>query len=231
MTISTNVNHLHPADPNVTERHDFPGSSSKQPKRQWLIPAGLITLSLIPVAAGFLRLSELASDAPVTPDNARFFATPLPVVIHIPSVTIFSLLGAMQFAPSLRRRSWHRRAGRLIVPAGLVAAISGLWMAVFSDLPANDNSLLMLFRLLAGFGMAISLVLGYRAIRERNIPAHRAWMMRGYALGLGAGTQVLTSLLWYVVVREPTASSRALLMGAGWALNLVMAEWFIHARQ
>jgi hypothetical protein len=65
-------------------------------------------------------------------------------------------------------------------------------MAVFSDLPANDNSLLMAFRLLTGSGMAISLVLGYRAFRERNIPAHRAWIMRAYALGLGAGTQVIT---------------------------------------
>jgi Predicted membrane protein (DUF2306) len=89
--------------------------------------------------------------------------------------------------------------------------------------------LLEVFRLLAGSAMAISLILGYQAIRTRKFSAHGAWMMRGYALGLGAGTQVLTHLLWFVFVGEPTANSRALLMGAGWAINVAVAEWFIHA--
>ena len=40
--------------------------------------------------------------------------------------------------------------------------------------------------------MAASIVLGFTAIRRRDIAAHRAWMIRAYALGLGAGTQVFT---------------------------------------
>jgi uncharacterized membrane protein len=201
--------------------------NSKQP---WLIPAGLIALSLVPVAAGAVRLTELASDAVVTPDNARFFATPLPVVIHIPSATIFCLLGAMQFAPSLRRRPWHRLAGRLVLPAGLAAALTGLWMAAYYDLPASENGLGLSFRLLAGAAMVISLILGFQAIRRRDIGAHRAWMMRGYALGLGAGTQVLTHVPWVILVGEPTGTARALLLGAGWVINLAIAEWFIYPR-
>jgi len=43
-------------------------------KREWLVPTGLIMLSLVPVAAGGARVAELASGAQVTPDNARFFA-------------------------------------------------------------------------------------------------------------------------------------------------------------
>jgi Predicted membrane protein (DUF2306) len=224
VTTSAKATRIHRADPRLS-------APPAKPKRQWLIPAGLITLSLIPAAAGAVRMIELSSNATVTPDNARFFATPLPVLIHIPSATIFSLLGGMQFAPSLRRRAWHRRAGRLVVPAGLAAALSGLWMAVYYDLPALDNGLLEVFRLLAGSAMAISLIVGYQTIRTRKFSAHRVWMMRGYALGLGAGTQVLTHLLWFVLVGEPTANSRALLMGAGWAINVAVAEWFIHARE
>ena len=40
--------------------------------------------------------------------------------------------------------------------------------------------------------MILCLVLGLRAILRRDVPTHRAWMIRAYALGLGAGTQVVT---------------------------------------
>ena len=40
--------------------------------------------------------------------------------------------------------------------------------------------------------MAACLVLGVRAARARDLRAHRAWMIRAYAIGLAAGTQVLT---------------------------------------
>ena len=40
--------------------------------------------------------------------------------------------------------------------------------------------------------MAACLVLGVAAIRRRDIAAHRAWMIRAYAIGLAAGTQVFT---------------------------------------
>jgi hypothetical protein len=52
-------------------------------------------------------------------------------------------------------------------------------------------------------------------------------MMRAYAIGLGAGTQVLTHLPWFILVGKPGESSRAVLMGAGWVINLFVAEWII----
>lgn len=74
------------------------------PKREWLVPAGLIALSAIPVIAGTFRVTDLASDAPVTPDNARFFASPTPVLVHIVSSALYCLFGAFQFARGFRRR-------------------------------------------------------------------------------------------------------------------------------
>ena len=102
-------------------------------KSDWLIPTGLIALSVVPVLAGTFRLVEFGGGAEITPDNARFFAEPVPVVLHIVSVTIYCVLGAFQFAPGFRRRkpNWHRAAGRILVPCGLVAALTGLWMAQF----------------------------------------------------------------------------------------------------
>ena len=52
-------------------------------------------------------------------------------------------------------------------------------------------------------------------------------MIRGYAIGLGAGTQVLTHVPWFLLVGQPGEVARAVLMGAGWVINLVVAEWII----
>lgn len=75
--------------------------------------------------------------------------------------------------------------------------------------------------------MVASIVLAIDAIRRRDFVAHGAWMMRGYAIGMGAGTQVLTHLPWFVLIGEPGVSARAVLMGAGWLINVVVAESII----
>ena len=199
-------------------------------RADWLVPLALIMLSAVPFIAGVIRLVGLAGGAEVTPENARFFAAPLPVVLHILSATPFCILGAFQFAPGFRRRrpGWHRIAGRLLVVCGLVAGLSGLWMTLFYPLyPHLQRELLYGFRLLFGSGMVLSVALGLRAILRRDITRHRAWMMRGYALGQGAGTQALVFLLWTLSFGTPSALTGELLMGAGWAINLAVAEWII----
>ncbi|MHA7207802.1 DUF2306 domain-containing protein [Arthrobacter sp. MDT1-65] len=197
----------------------------------WLVPAGLILLSLIPVLAGAVRLTELTGGAPITDRNARFFDSPVPVVLHIVGATVYSLLGAFQFVPTLRgRRRWHRIAGRILFPAGLVAAVSGIWMALFYVLPPSDGPLLLVLRLLFGGGMALSLLLGVRAVLRRDIAAHGAWMTRAYAIGLGAGTQALILIGPELLSSPPDTTLRAVLMGAGWTINLAVAEVLIRRR-
>jgi uncharacterized membrane protein len=199
----------------------------------WLLPAGLILLSVIPLAGGAFRLSELARSAEITAANARFFASPLPVVLHIMSASVYALLGAFQFVSRLWRRgiSWHRWAGRFLVPCGVIVGLSGLWMTLFYPWPNGDGELLYLFRLLFGSAMVVSIFLGFAAIRRGNVIQHRAWMTRGYAIGLGAGTQVLTLMVGEMLSGPPSELSRALLMGAGWAINLAVAEWAIRKRR
>lgn len=198
----------------------------------WLIPAALLLLSAIPVAAGTFRLAELTGGAEVTANNARFFASPLPVMLHIVSVSVYSVLGAFQFAPGFRRRrpGWHRAAGRLLIPSGLVAALSGLWMTQFYPWPEYDGEILYGLRLVFGSAMLLFILFGVAAIRRRDFARHGAWMIRAYAIGLGAGTQVLTHLpllFFPTFLGEPT---RALAMGAGWVINLAVAEWLIRKR-
>lgn len=196
------------------------------------MPAGLIALSAIPAIAGTFRVTELASDAAVTPDNARFFASPTPVLVHIVSSALYCLFGALQFARGFRRRrrDWHRMAGRLLVPLGLAAALSGLWMTVLYPRPAQDNELLTGIRLVVGAAMVGCLILGFTSIRQRQITRHRAWMARAYAIGLGAGTQALTNAPWILLTGESTGNPRAILMLAGWVINLAVVEWALRRR-
>jgi hypothetical protein len=195
----------------------------------WGVPVGLLMLSFIPIAGGAFRLTQLAGSAAITPANARFFASPLPVVLHIVSVTIFSLLGAFQFGPGLRRHrpAWHRAAGRILIPSGLVVALSGLWMTLFYPWIEGDGVILYGLRLLFGSVMLISILLGVVAIWRRDFVQHGNWMMRGYAIGLGAGTQALTQMTWVLLVAKPDELAKAMLMGAGWVINLGVAEWII----
>jgi len=200
---------------------------------KWMAPAGLLLLSAIPLTFGVLRLVELAAGAEITPANARFFASPLPVIVHIVGALFYAILGVFQFTNGFRRRfpRWHRVAGRILIVCGLLVGLSGIWMTVFYPRPAGIVDLLFLFRLFFGSAMVLTIVLGFIEIRQGNVAAHRAWMIRAYAIGLGAGTQVLTQLAGEIIAGPPTEFSRALLMGAGWVINLAVAEWVIRRKR
>ncbi|MBX7187750.1 MAG: MFS transporter [Vicinamibacteria bacterium] len=212
----------------TSERAARPKQATR-PRPEWLVPALLILLSLVPSVFGVIRLLELARGAQITPANARFFERPWPVVLHVLSVIPYSIIGAWQFAPGFRRtrRTWHRAAGRVIGALGLVAALTGLWMAHFYPWPEGDGSMLHVLRLLFGSAMATAIVLGVAAILRGDVTAHGAWMLRAYAIGLAAGTQVFTHLPWFILVGQPDETSRAALMGLGWLINLAVAEWII----
>ena len=197
-----------------------------------MAPAGLITLTIIPVLGGIVRLITLSSGAAITPANARFATSPLPFLIHMIGATLFCILGAFQVVPGFRRRrpDWHRIAGRLMIPCGLGAALSGLWMTQFYPWPVSDGVILYGLRLLFGSAMFFFILLGVAAIQRRDFVRHGDWMLRGYAIGMGAGTQALILMVGELVGGPPSVLSRALLMGAGWVINLAVAEWVIRRR-
>ena len=202
---------------------------TRKTQTPWWVPAGLILLSVIPLTFGAIRLIQLMSGAEITPANARFFASPSPVVIHIISSAIYALFGASQFVSRLWQRGikWHRWVGRLLVPFGLLVGLSGVWMTVFYPRPEGASDLLYVLRLFFGFGMVLSIILGFISIRRRDVDQHRAWMTRAYAIGMGAGTQVLTGMAGALLLGKPDEFENALLMGAAWVINLAVAEWSI----
>ena len=192
------------------------------------VPVALVVLSLIPAISGTLRLVEVFGGPHLMPENPRIAASPAPVVVHILSVIPYAVLGAFQFSARLRRRrpGWHRVTGRVLVGLGLAVAFSGLWMTLFYPRQTGTGELAYVFRLSVGSAMAASIIIGLAAVRRGDVAHHLAWMTRAYALALGAGTQVFTQGIGNAVFGT-SALTTDLSLGAGWAINLAVAEYVI----
>lgn len=206
-----------------------PAARTRKPSGpDWWVPYTLAALVAVPAVAGSLRLVELAGGPGLIPENPRLTASPVPVAVHIISAIGYAALGAFQFSPRFRRRrpGWHRSAGRVLVLLGLAVAFSALWMTQFYPRQPGTGTLAYLFRLAFGSGMAGSIILGVAAIRRGDVPGHRAWMTRAYALALGAGTQVFTLGIGKAVFGA-SGLTTTLMLGAGWAINLTLAEYLI----
>jgi hypothetical protein len=198
----------------------------------WLAPVGLLLLGMLPVIAGAFRLEQLSGISDAMPANPRFSPVPLPVVLHIVSATVLSVLGPLQFAAGFRRRwpTWHRVAGRLLVACGLLVALSGLWMTLFYAPPDGTGALLFVSRIVFGSAMVVSIIIGFVVILRRDVQGHRAWMARGYAIGLGAATQMLVLMVAGIVAGPPNELTHDSLTALSWVINLAVAEWAIRKR-
>lgn len=189
------------------------------------VPFALVALVAIPAVAGTLRLVELSGGPLLLPANPRMTASPLPVFVHVLSAVPYAVLGAFQFSSGLRRNHprWHRATGRLVVVLGLLVAVSGLWMTLFYARQPGTGELSFLFRLVFGSALAACLVLGVSAIRRGDVATHRAWMTRGYAIALAAGTQTITLAVGPALF-GPGALTKDLSLGAAWVIDLAVAE-------
>jgi uncharacterized membrane protein len=199
--------------------------------RYELLPLWLMLLMAIPVIAGLARIYSLVTGVAISPDDIRFFEAPLPVALHVVGACIYAVLGALQLTPSFRRRfpRWHRRAGRVLIIAGLTVALSGIWMTLLYPLSALQGPLLFWTRLVLGAAMAGWLAQGYVSARRRDFATHSAAMIRAYAVGLGAGTQALTQLPYFLIFGRPDQPTLDAMMLGAWLINLAIAEWVIRA--
>ncbi len=68
------------------------------------------------------------------------------------------------------------------------------------------------------------------AVLRRDFARHRAWMIRGYAIGIGAGTQAVTQIPVVLAIGPLNELTTALMMLGAWLLNLAVAEWFLRGR-
>lgn len=200
-------------------------------RREWAFLALVFLYSFIPAIVGLVRLPELFGAPAVIPPNPRAVIDPLPITLHILGSSVFCLVGAVQFLPSLRRHrpALHRTLGRIMAAAGCVSALTGLWMTVAYAFPdALQGPLLYGARVTLGLAMVALIAWAIIAIRSRDVAAHRAAMLRAYAIGQGASTQTALFLVTMGLFdTEPLGFSRDVLMVGAWAINLAIAELLI----
>ncbi|MDZ4725571.1 MAG: DUF2306 domain-containing protein [Leptospira sp.] len=202
----------------------------KKSKNDYLVIGSLLFLGTVPGIAGIYRLSQLFAGKNINIDNKRFFNDPIPAIVHIIAVIVFSIVGAFQFSEGIRHKQlmWHRISGRMLVPVGIISALSGLWLTVTYPKVPTDGEWLYSIRLVVGLWMILCMLLGFIFILKKKITSHSHWMIRGYAIGMGAGTQVFTHLPYFILVGgDPSGLGRDLMMGAGWFINFIIAEWII----
>jgi len=198
---------------------------------EWAFLALLFLYSFIPAVIGLVRLPELFGGPAIVPPNPRAVIDPVPITLHILGSSIFCLAGAVQFLPSLRRNrpALHRALGRVVAAAGCVSALTGLWMTVSYAFPeALQGPLLFAARVAFSIAMAALIAWAIVAIRSRDVAAHRAAMLRAYAIGQGASTQTALFLVAMTLFdTEPLGFSRDILMVGAWGINLAVAELLI----
>ncbi len=149
--------------------------------------------------AGFIPTrtpEELVRD--IQWSEQRWADHPVVVLAHAIPGFVFMFLGPFQFIGKIRSRNirLHRWSGRIFLAAGAFVGISAIAMPLRFPLIAGRAELAVVVPF-AGF-LLFALAKAYACIRRREIAAHREWMIRAFAIGLGiAAVRPIDGVLTY----------------------------------
>ena len=187
----------------------------------------LLLATAIPIVTASLTMYQIPTGQ-LQGASIKFEAVPAVLFFHSLGGVLFGLLGPVQFAGVLKRRygRLHRVTGRVFVAAGLLLAMSSL--RLLAEFPTPSTWVLTTARLAAGAGLATALITALVAIRQHDVTRHRAWMIRGYAIGMGAATISFIMLPIFLITGKVVEGYLAdLLFVLSWVINLTIAEWVI----
>ncbi|NVK04997.1 MAG: DUF2306 domain-containing protein [Flavobacteriia bacterium] len=191
----------------------------------------LLIWGLIPSLVGTARIVEMNAGSGSLPTNPRAEETPLPIAIHIVSSIAFSLIGIFQLIPAFGKRfpRAHKNLGRVFIGFSILSGLTGLWMTHFYSFPSGlQGDLLYTARILVGFGMIYCTIIGLLKVMKKRLFSHLSWMIRAYALGLGAGTQAIIGISLAVFGLDLEGFPRDIFMTYSWVINILLAEIVIN---
>jgi uncharacterized membrane protein len=174
------------------------------------------------------------------PDRSRIPVTGLHyavLVVHVLTAATALSLGVLQLIPRVRAHGvLHRRLGRVFLVVGVVAfGLTGIPLA----LTTPNGSVTRYGILVPAAGWLVCAALGWVAIREGRVAAHREWMIRTYALTFFAMTARMVVPLLIAVqmplqedrspdaVRDLVTSTIPYGQWLGWVIDLAVAEYVI----
>ena len=173
----------------------------------------------------FVWLSSGADALPWV--DQRYADHPLLTALHLMPGLLFFAIAPLQFWPALRRpRRPHRWLGRAFMASGFLSGIGVLWMVVV--FPAVGGLLTQVVTFVIVGGMLGFMAHAWRAIRARRLAAHRAAIIRAYALALSVSTARifidLAAWLW----STPFLDSFVFASALGVGVNAAVAEVILH---
>lgn len=134
-------------------------------------------------AAHYAAMGEASFRSPL---RDSFIQRPWGILIHAGAGALGLMLCLAQMSAAIRRKNpaLHRWAGRVTVPIAVIAGLAGLYLAPYSYGGMITH---VGFGLLAAGTIAFPL-LGWKAMRDKDMAAHRAWMIRTFAMLFSAVT-------------------------------------------
>lgn len=176
----------------------------------------------------FRQTTEQLYGPDFAPHWYGFRTRPIARALHMAPGLFWMAFAPLQFVGSLRRRfpRFHRWVGRIAIGSTLVLIPSGL---IFAALRPLSNAFVELVPVIFYSILYVAATfMGVRRAREKNFAAHREWMVRSFAVGIG----ISSVRLWYLLFLHTTGMhAQEFFATAFWiafAVNLVIAEIWIN---
>lgn len=147
---------------------------------------------------------------------------------HILTGGLFLSLTPFQFSGRIRRRyvRFHRWSGRVLLIVAPPAALTGLLLQIRS--PYGGILALTATVAVAALFLASGL-LAYRAIRRRDTATHRDWMIRLFAVALGAAFVRLAGLVLYMITGAQPLDLLGISFWIGFTVSVLFGEFLIRS--
>lgn len=189
---------------------------------------GLMAVLSILVAAYAFALPFVIGLIPDSPILIKFMQSPFIPYTHFFCGGLALLLGPWQFSQRIRDKhlNWHKRSGRVYALAVFLGAVTGFFMAfkaetgLMAQLGFTALSVLWL----------LSIVMAVVKIKQGNIAAHRAWMIRCFALTLAAVTLRLQLPIALAAMQIPFESAYPVIAFSCWVPNIIVAQVYLMIR-
>lgn len=186
--------------------------------------AALYAGTFLTILLALVQVVQIPLDA-LPADSQRLTAVPVWHFMHVLGGAAFGILGPIQFGRALvpRYGRLHRIAGRLFVASGALISLSSL--GLLWHFPDTYSAAISTGRLVFGIGLGVALVVAMQAIYRWDLNRHRNWMIRAYAIGIGATAVTMVFFPIYLIAGEPPTGTGAdvAFLGA-WTACVVFAE-------
>ena len=180
--------------------------------------------TFIPVLSALVLVVQIPTGT-YPEESVRLAVAPISWFVHVLAGALFGIVGPLQFVRALRRRFGllHRVLGRVFVMSGATIGLSGL--SLLSQVTPQSTSVIDITRAVFSSALLIALALAIAAIRDRDVPRHRAWAIRAYAIGMGSGTVALVFFPIYIITGQPpTGLAADIVFAIWWVLIIAFAE-------